>query len=353
MVFMNFSCSYYSKDKSFFLLQMTRHIILAYGRPVEYNRAIFSVLSFWAWHTGNKVEVETIIFTDRPDFFEPYLVGLPVKYVLTTTVWINNKKGLRNYMHRVKIAVVDHVFREHPSDNILFCDSDTFINDNPQRLLKRIQSGTCVMHASERPLPDVASPRATGAPKNPKIFLNLYLNSDSEGRQTFKVGSEHYKCRQTDFMWNSGVLGLPKEVAELMPDVYALNDAIYNVSEWILSEQVAFTLVLQQKNRLLSSDKIVLHYWDLILRQQMDELLIGLINKDLCEIALPERLNQVRQLTINWTRIIKRNKYKINALHAFSNGWKLSGLKSTVYATLSGAFNVKFAADLVKVLRKK
>ncbi|AMR27686.1 hypothetical protein A0257_11645 [Hymenobacter psoromatis] len=58
------------------LAAMIRHLILGYGRETEPQRILFCALSFWAWYEGDQSGAQTIIFTDRPEFFvEPIWRG--------------------------------------------------------------------------------------------------------------------------------------------------------------------------------------------------------------------------------------------------------------------------------------
>lgn len=49
----------------------------------------------------------TLLFTDCPAFFQPYLAGLPVEYVLLEPARRLAMHGPHDYVHRVKIGILD------------------------------------------------------------------------------------------------------------------------------------------------------------------------------------------------------------------------------------------------------
>ncbi len=67
-------------------------VIQSFGRENEYRRAAFVVLSYYA-HAGEDNNERTLLFTDNPEYFEPYLKGLPVEYVLLTPEKIRTMRG--------------------------------------------------------------------------------------------------------------------------------------------------------------------------------------------------------------------------------------------------------------------
>lgn len=327
---------------------MTQHIILAYGRETEHRRAIFAILSFWAWYAGDKANVQTLVFTDQPEFFKSYLAGLPVSYVLLTAERLEEMYGPQRYIHRAKVTIIDQVFRDHPNDSVLFCDSDTFFVAESAQLLSRFQPSVSFMHLREYRLADaVGIYDKLGISVFPRKLINLIET------RTFRVGLAEQRFRTNQYLWNSGVLGLTKEVADLLPDIRALNDAFYAGSEWVQSEQIAFSLALQTKTRLLPSDQYVFHYWNTPLKALMDKNLIVLLSNHFSQLELTERLAQVRQLTTKWPRAIKFDYAREGALEAFAASRLLAGAKFIVKATLASPFNMALAKDLYVALREK
>lgn len=327
---------------------MTRHIILAYGRETEHKRAIFAVLSFWAWYSGDKSTVQTVVFTDRPELFTASLAGLPIEYVVLMPEYLDAMRGPQQYVHRIKVAIVAQTFKNHPNDNLLFCDSDTFFVAESEQLLHRLQAGTSIMHLREYRLVDAVPIYAVfKQAKFPRKFIDLIEN------RTFRIGPNEQQFHSTQFSWNSGVLGLTEAIGGIMPDIMALNDALYVGSGWIMSEQVAFSLALQAVTRVVPAEQYVFHYWGQRQKVLMDVLLKKLIYISFNNLTLLERLTQVRQLTIKWWRTVELDKNREGALYAFSNGEVIAGIKCTVKALIASPFNAAFTKNLFGILRKK
>ena len=329
---------------------MIRHIILAYGPDTEHRRAIFAILSFWAWYTGDRADAQTVVFTDRPEVFAPHLAGLPVAYEPLTAARIEEMYGPHRYIHRVKLTIIDQVMRSNPHDDVLFCDSDTFFIAGPGQLLRRLRPGFSIMHVREyrfaRAIPKWATP----------AYAKLLQSGiDMVVEEGFVVDAKRHPFQTTQFMWNAGVLGFTQEVVGILPDVFALMDRVYARSRWVLSEQMAFSLVLPTKTRLLSSDQFVFHYWPKPLKVLMDKLLLELLGQEFSELALAARLARVQRLTTQWPSalVIKNTRQEVRS--AFSNGEVMTGIKTALLATRlisRSPFSPKFAKNLFLVLKQ-
>lgn len=325
---------------------MYRHIILAYGKETEHKRAVFAILSFWAWYTGSYADVTTTVFTDRPEFLTPYLTGLPVNYVLLTVAQLEEMRGPRSFVHRIKVSVIAQVCESHPEDNVIFCDSDTFFTAKSDPLLRCMQAQTSIMHVSEYCFSASTEPQVTNNPIHPRNFLELI------GTQSFLIKRQEQRFHASQLMWNSGVLGLAKEDTHLMSDIMALSDAFHAGSNWILSEQAAFSLALQTQTQILASSKQVFHYWQPPLKPLMDNLLATLVTKPFSEKMLTERLNRVRRLTTKWPRAIKLADLRGHALQAYARGDWNAAIKTTIKVWLASPFSAAFARDIASTFRR-
>ena len=330
---------------------MTRHIILAYGRETEYKRAIFAILSFWAWYSGNKATVKTVVYTDKPDAFPSYLAGLPVEYELLTKASLEEMYGPQRYIHRAKAIIIDKLFRDYPTDSVFFCDSDTFFVAPSDELLGQMQPGTSLMHMREARYID-SIPKDASSEETRGIQQAVeYIDS-----QPFRIGTQDHHFQKTNFMWNSGVLGLTKEVASLIPDVCTTLDTLYQNGKWLVTEQLAFSLVLPTQTELVATNEYVFHYWYKPLKDLMDNLLKQLLTPQFAGLSRAERLTKVKQLTKKWPHLIVLNNAREEVVRGFSGGGVIHGLKSAklAVATLpTSPFNAKFAKSLFQVLTHK
>ena len=329
---------------------MTRHVILAYGRETELWRAAFAVLSFYAWYEGDKTKVQTVVFTDCPKFFTPYFEELPVSYSLLTPAKLQQMQGPDHYIHRVKLAVVHEVFQNHPSDNLLFCDSDTFFVAKAEPLLQGLKTDVSFMHLREFTFVEAIAIYADFQPAKQDRFPRKCIEL-LEGR-TFSVGGKEQQFSKNQYLWNSGVLGLHKSIQQLMPEICALNDAIYKGCGWITSEQIAFSLALPVKTQLLPTNQYVFHYWGKQQKALMDDLLVHLNSSYFRNLDLTKRLAHAKALTSKWWHEVQLNQMREGALYSLSKGQVKNGIKCAVRAIAAEPFDMAFTRELFKAFKK-
>jgi hypothetical protein len=325
---------------------MTKLILLSYGRDMEYRRAIFAALSFWSWYRGPQAEVQTVILTDNAAFFEPYLMGLPVRYELLTKDSLAAMQKPHGYVHRVKGVILQQLAAAQPDDSLLFFDSDTFFISSPDAFVKQLAAGTTFMHKREYTLAEAVEIYAAFNQAHfPKKLLELLAT------RTFKIGGAERQFAPTDYSWNSGVLGLPPRAAALLPDTLRLMDDLYSSTGWFTSEQIAFSLVLPTLGQLLSSDQYVFHYWGQRQKVLMDDLLEAFVAKSLSCVPLPQRLAQVRQQVPKWQSYIELDRLREGALYSLKQGELIAGLKYAAKAWLAAPLSGAFAKDVWQILR--
>lgn len=324
-------------------------IFLSYGNESEYLRTVFCILSFSAWDTPNGSDlsikgIRIIIYTDNPDFFADYLKGLPIEYYLLTPVLLEEMLGTTGFFHRRKVAVIDLTFKQYPEDELLFIDSDTFFIAEPKILLQEFEAGKSFMHKREYRLEkaiDIFSAFNQG--QYPKAFLEYITN------RNFTVGGTSESFSHNDYSWNSGVLGLHKDFAAYMPDVFQLTDEFYTHSKWFISEQLAFALILQRKTQISRSDPFILHYWGLRQKTLIDKLIAELFDK-----TSPAELVKgkgLRNLTLEWQNTIMKDLILEKSVISLKQKYWLYGIKMGVRVILKDPLNVNIYKELLAAIK--
>lgn len=328
---------------------MTQLVLLAHSREVEYHRAIFAVLSFWAGHKDPTTSaVQAVVFTDQPAFFEFYLAGLPVRYEQLTAESLAAMQQPHGYVHRVKPAILAQVSQRYPQDELLFIDSDTFFYKLPDQLLQQLVAGTAFLHQREYTLAEAVGVYAAfGQAHFPKKLLELVATS------RFNVAGTEVQFQPEQYSWNSGVVGLPAAMAALLPDVLRVLDELYVGTGWFTCEQIAFSLVLQTQATLHACDDYLVHYWGKRQKHLMDEHLSQLLTGPFGQLSLTERLAQVRRLVPRWRRAIELDRLREGALYAFTQGQAVAGLKYAAKFWFIAPFSGKLAKDVWRLVRKK
>jgi hypothetical protein len=316
---------------------MQHLVLLSYGRESEYRRAIFAALSFWANYQGPRQAVSTVIFTDDAAFFRPYLAALPVEYVQLDADRRRAMHGPHDYVHRVKIGILDEVMHRYPRHDVLYIDTDTFFEADPAPLLGQLAAGTAFMHKPEYQLAEAVGVYAGFEPAVaacPPRFLALL------GSRTFRVLGRERRFTGAQLGWNSGVLGLPADAAGLLPDVFRLTDEFFAGSGWFTSEQLAFSLALPLVLPLRRCDESVFHYWQPGQKQRMDALLARLLTLAFSRQPLPMRLGAVRAQLGRFRGACELATLREGARYAFGKRRWLSAARLGLKAMLHAPFQM-------------
>ncbi len=224
---------------------MLRHIIYqAHGNQDILHECLFSIASLQRLKCI-KEDVRLHVFTDQQEYFRRFL-HIPVIYHDMSSQDIREWRGEINFIHRVKIKVLQQVCSQVSRGSILYLDTDVIALKEPDILWRIIESGKFVMHAREGAI----------LHSNVSIFKKL-IPVLQHG-----VASGLMTTNNID-MWNAGVLGFRAEQSAALKDVLALTDKLYAFKPKHVMEQLGFSYVFQQGGDLLAADDIFYHYWNL------------------------------------------------------------------------------------------
>jgi len=322
---------------------MKNVVVLSFGTEKEWKRAIFTVLSFWSWFEGNEQNVRVLIYTDNPEYFASYLKDFKVSYVNISLAEIKKSVEKTGYMYRFKISVVERTFTHYPNDDLLFVDTDTFFIVNPHRLLEELQPGKSFMHLREYTFDEGIykwlKPSTPATQRYPRDFINLIEN------KSFSIANQEIKFNRFQYVWNSGVLGFTNEIVPYLPDVYALTDEFYAKSAWRISEQIAFTLVLNQVTKISEAVKYLNHYW--FYKDRVDLRLDEFLNHNFRSLSLLEKKAAVKKLTQKMDKLIYHEQMVTNTKESVHDKDYVSAFKFAAKAL----FGVPLNDDLIKILK--
>jgi len=272
---------------------MTNLVIQSFGKENEYKRAILTVLSYYACTSLAVEETRVLLFTDKPEYFKSVFENLPVDYKLLTPGKIKQMRGEIDFLHRMKIALIDEAFAL-VEGNLLYADSDTFFISDPTALERQLSPDKCFMHLWEFKFAEVKNlPLPAG--KTSRDFVNLV-----ESKEFILTNHNKLKVTLEHVSWNAGVMFFHPTHARFIPDVYALTDQFYPDTLNHASEQFAFSVVLQENIQISSCNSVVYHYWYRIKKLIVDLFLEERITKDWGNQPLEHKLADVRK----WTEIL-------------------------------------------------
>jgi hypothetical protein len=308
------------------MYMQTNLVLQSFGRASEYNRAILTILSYYAFNSLPKDQTCVLLFTDNPSYFTPFVSELPIEFILLTPEKIKEMRGSIDFLHRMKIALIEEAFARK-TGTILYADSDTFFTKDPAPLFSNVSQSNAYMHLLEYPFVQEVEDKTPTYKK----FYQLISKTDFElthGRR-LSVTSQH--CS-----WNAGVMVFHPSHARFIPDVYKLTDQFFPASGSHASEQYAFSLVLQTNLHLEACDAVIYHYWYRVKKQIIDQFLGKHFSPAWALKSINEKLVQVKLWTNELPAYFEKHEWMIrdHAIQAFNEDRFTDGLGWAVKALI-------------------
>jgi len=306
-------------------------IVQSFGKKTEYRRAVLTILSFYE-HIGEARK--TLVFTDNPEWFSAYLEGLDVKYIQLTADKIKSMRGEIDFLHRMKIAMIEETFAL-TDGNILYADSDGFFTGDIKHLTDLLSPEQSFMHLKEYNfefLLDMALP----AEETFRAFLALIENT------SFKLANgKPITITPWHASWNAGVMFFHSSHVRFIPDVFTLTDQFFPLTRNHASEQYAFSIILQDNTRLKPCEEINYHYWYRLKKNVIDQFLEKNLYRAFADRPLQNKVTTIMQWTKELPELLSKQKWILtdNAIQAFNRNMFLEGYKWAIKAILKNPFN--------------
>ena len=167
-------------------------LYIIYGEDQSYyDGAIFSFLTFQYWIKSYS-DIEIIVLTEKPEFFEPYQVKTFSISEKQKNEWSINGK----YHFRIKnrgMAYIMDKLKLKNNDKILFLDADTYFNKSPLPLFDLIKPNQALSYLNEGLIYDR---------KRFKVYIDHL-----EGK-ALQIDDEVYELSKDSAMWGSLMVGI-------------------------------------------------------------------------------------------------------------------------------------------------
>jgi len=305
---------------------MGKHVILmAFNSRTFYDQANLLILSLLTLSEPDDIIIH--LYTDESSWIPGSIINKIKVYKLTSDE-INELKGEQNFIHRVKIALIEDLCNKVTGE-IIYIDTDCIVKSNLTELFNEIENGRFVMHIEE------FSFEKPG---------NIYYENFEQLREKLKdkdnisnsVNAKYELFKLNYSMWNAGVIGVSTEkIKPLFPEIYELTNYIFNISKLHTSEQLAFSIILQQKGELIEAKEFIYHYWDADEKESVNNYLqrnLKILNQ---KFAYNRKNNpglnfDKFHLKIKNSYIVKRNL----SLSALRNNFFCMGYKRSLSAFL-------------------
>ena len=116
-------------------------VYLAHGSQAVLDQVVFSILSYLHVLDEFPRDTRILVYCDRPELFSKLLSDLSfLKCEKLESDQIRSYRGTADFVHRVKIKVLQEVLRTH-SGNMIFVDADTAFLRSPAPLFEYINRG--------------------------------------------------------------------------------------------------------------------------------------------------------------------------------------------------------------------
>lgn len=316
-------------------------VVQSFGRIHEYRRATLTILSLYSFVRVEDFNV--ILFTDNPEWFSNVLEGLPIHYEKLTPAIIREMRGEIDFLHRMKIVMIEKAFNRS-NGNLLYADSDTFFIENPERFLESVSEKNAFMHKKEYQFSALANLELPGG----KPFVDFYNLIKC---QHFKLpNSGDLTIPLSYYSWNAGVMVFHKSHKRLLEEVYSLTHEFYPRTLNHASEQYAFSVVMQNHTNLQDCFSICYHYWHRVKKNIADHFL----ERNFPELQSCRNLHDRFTVVGRWIKTLPRlfsthyERHRDNAIQEFNMNQFRKGYKSVLRAVLKRPLlDVVFIKDIL------
>lgn len=311
----------------------------SFGNEAEYKRAVFCLASFYAHCSSKSI---CYLFTDNPDYFRKYFHDFPIRYFLLTPDKIKRMRGSIDFLHRMKIVLIEESF-EQTNDNLLYVDSDTFFLKDPSSTIAKVSPATSIMH-----LPEYSFESMNRWMLPAGVPFRAYVNYITDNSFKMPDGSE-LRVNIHDFSWNAGVMMFHTSHRKYIPEVYILTDATYPATHNHACEQYAFSIVMQRHTQVERCDDVSYHYWYRVKKQLADPLLQAEVNRFGETQLTSTMLEHVKQVTLQLPKKIENHKVFLKdvSIQSFNENQFLKGYKFALRVLWKDPFLFSFMRDIL------
>jgi len=317
-------------------------VALSFGDEREYNRSIFSLWSFYAHLSVQWEKAPALLFTDRAQFFERHLTGLPVTCITLSPSRIKEMRGHIDFVHRMKICAIEEAFSAS-DENLFYIDGDTFFISDCAALFTEVSETVSFMHTPEYAFHQLRDlPLPSGLPFH---LVAEYI----ERNELIMADGSRCSFGLSLSSWNAGAILLHRSHKTCLPDVFKITDQLYSGTSNHASEQYAFSLVLQTRTQLKHCHQYVFHYWHRIKKRIADMFLLRHLNETWLNATQEEKIAAIGR----WTKILPDHfdnhqlTWRDNAIQAFNEGRCREGNFWAIKALMKYPFSIAFLKDFL------
>lgn len=224
---------------------MTNYIVFqAYGRDYIFNECYYAILSILKQKP--KENYTFLIYTDQPSKFDWLELHNSIVEPLSENT-IHSYKGHINFVHRVKIKILEHALANYQG-NFIYLDTDMYALTDVSELFNKINLTQTLMHEQEGSIKS----------KYNLVAKKIYKFVSSN---TGWLEEKNINLNLNTIMFNAGVIGISNNHSFIVKKVLDDTDNIYPVFPSHIVEQISFSLELQNHSAVIDTTNHIFHYW--------------------------------------------------------------------------------------------
>jgi len=249
---------------------MQQHIVYqAYGNKNILYELVYSIISIK--NIYNNTDYTFHIYTDDEVWLQPYLKEVNVVFHHLNKEQIRIWKGENDFVHRVKIKMLQHCCGHITEGKILYLDTDIICEKKIDDCWQQIDTDSFLMHEDEGPI------SSTTQVLFKKVYPHIVRQVQNNTMQTAQFD-----------IWNAGLIGFDIAAKPLLEKVLALTDVLYEAYPKHIMEQLSFSYYLQQYGTIHAAKEYFFHYW---LLKEFRDLLTSVF-----KLPVDNCLHVIRQL---------------------------------------------------------
>ncbi|WP_148561669.1 hypothetical protein [Pontibacter korlensis] len=221
-----------------------RLVFLAMGE-VYARQAIYALLSLLkVYRIKLPRSLHVVVYTDTPALFSQLQEVISLELVYLSNEKFSSWKGDKQQLFRTKIRLLQEMSNAGQG-SIVYADTDIIFYKKVDKLFSWLNKGNTLLHTKE----------ATLSTEGFQTYCDSFC-----GRQFTLASERSIDILDSHYMWNAGVIGLPRSKFSLVDDVLELNDRLLAINDLRLVEQLAFSVVLAVSSSLRECHDVIFHY---------------------------------------------------------------------------------------------
>lgn len=250
---------------------MGKFLYLSIGKEKYKAEAVCSIYSL----LSSNPTAQVVVVTDDISYFISSLIGAEnrVEYLEVDQEQVSHWTGNGKYVYLAKIEALQYYFQMKQED-VIFIDCDTVIYEDITDNFGRLSKNSFLMNWRCNSIDIMLD-------QTKESELNRYTSTMracyEKLQNGFLLDNRQIQVERNWSPCNSGVIGICKQRADILPEVKQLVQYVYETTEYVATEEVMFTYVLEQYGTIGELKHGLIHYNDTKDTRYIAAYLLGIL----------------------------------------------------------------------------